>query len=199
MLNYRELTENFLETKSEKDFTALYRKVKPGLKSYIYKIVKDSEATEDIVGNTLTKMWTKIDQYDPQYQITTWLYRIAFNECLGYINERNKKTSLNKLAEFGIEVGDEGFIGGDISQLIEDSEAKTEQDFIDEDEELQSQYTGALKAIQSLKPIYREIVIDRLLNNMKYEDIADKYDLPLQTIKNRILRGKRIITEELEK
>jgi RNA polymerase sigma-70 factor (ECF subfamily) len=144
-------------------------------------------------------MWTKIDQYDPQYQITTWLYRIAFNECLGYINERNKKTSLNKLAEFGIEVGDEGFIGGDISQLIEDSEAKTEQDFIDEDEELQSQYTGALKAIQSLKPIYREIVIDRLLNNMKYEDIADKYDLPLQTIKNRILRGKRIITEELEK
>ena len=72
MLNYRELTENFLETKSEKDFTALYRKVKPGLKSYINKIVKDSEATEDIVGNTLTKMWTKIDQYDPQYQITTW-------------------------------------------------------------------------------------------------------------------------------
>ena len=199
MLNYRELTENFLETKSEKDFTALYRKVKPGLKSYIYKIVKDSEATEDIVGNTLTKMWTKIDQYDPQYQITTWLYRIAFNECLGYINERNKKTSLNKLAEFGIEVGDEGFIGGDISQLIEDAEIKTEQDFLDEDEELQNQYTGALKAIQSLKPIYREIVIDRLLNNMKYEDIADKYDLPLQTIKNRILRGKRIITEELEK
>jgi len=199
MLNYRELTENFLETKSEKDFTALYRKVKPGLKSYIYKIVKDSEATEDIVGNTLTKMWTKIDQYDPQYQITTWLYRIAFNECLGYINERNKKTSLNKLAEFGIEVGDEGFIGGDISQLIEDSELKTEQDWLDEDQDLQNQYTGALKAIQSLKPIYREIVIDRLLNNMKYEDIADKYDLPLQTIKNRILRGKRIITEELEK
>ena len=199
MSNYRELTENFLETKSEKDFTALYRKVKPGLKSYIYKIVKDNEAADDIAGNTLTKMWTKIDQYDPQYQITTWLYRIAFNECLGYINDRNKKTSLNKLAEFGIEVGDEGFIGGDISQLIEDSEIKTEQDFLDEDAELQNQYTLALKAIQSLKPIYREIVIDRLLNNMKYEDIADKYDLPLQTIKNRILRGKRIITEELEK
>ena len=78
-------------------------------------------------------------------------------------------------------------------------ELKTEQDWLDEDQDLQNQYTGALKAIQSLKPIYRDIVIDRLLNNMKYEDIADKYDLPLQTIKNRILRGKRIITEELEK
>jgi RNA polymerase sigma factor (sigma-70 family) len=198
-VNYRELTENYLESRSEADFTVLYRKAKPGLKSYIYKIVKDNEVAEDIVVNTLTKMWTKIDQFDPQYQITTWLYRIAFNECLGYISERNKKTSLNKLAEFGIEVDGEGFVGDTLSHLIEEAEQKSEQDFLDEDEALQNQYTSALKAIEKLKPIYREIVVDRLLNNMKYEDIADKYDLPLQTIKNRILRGKRLIQEELEK
>lgn len=198
-LNYRELTENYLESRSEADFTALYRKAKPGLKSYIYKIVKDNEIAEDIVVNTLTKMWTKIDQFDPQYQITTWLYRIAFNECLGYISERNKKTSLNKLAEFGIEVDGEGFVGDALAHLIEEAEQKSEQDFLDEDEALQNQYTSALRAIEKLKPIYREIVIDRLLNNMKYEDIAEKYDLPLQTIKNRILRGKRLIQEELEK
>lgn len=198
-LNYRELTENYLESRSEAAFTALYRKAKPGLKSYIYKIVKDNEIAEDIVVNTLTKMWTKIDQYDPQYQITTWLYRIAFNECLGYISERNKKTSLNKLAEFGIEVDGEGFVGDALSHLIEEAEQKSEQDFLDEDEALQNQYMSALRAIEKLKPIYREIVIDRLLNNMKYEDIAEKYDLPLQTIKNRILRGKRLIQEELEK
>lgn len=198
-LNYRELTENYLESRSEADFTALYRKAKPGLKSYIYKIVKDNEIAEDIVVNTLTKMWTKIDQFDPQYQITTWLYRIAFNECLGYISERNKKTSLNKLAEFGIEVDGEGFVGDALAHLIEEAEQKTEQDFLDEDEDLQNQYTSALRAIEKLKPIYKEIVVDRLLNNMKYEDIAEKYDLPLQTIKNRILRGKRIIQEELEK
>jgi len=198
-VNYRELTENYLESRSEADFTVLYRKAKPGLKAYIYKIVKDNEVAEDIVVNTLTKMWTKIDQFDPQYQITTWLYRIAFNECLGYISERNKKTSLNKLAEFGIEVDGEGFVGDTLSHLIEEAEQKSEQDFLDEDEALQNQYTSALKAIEKLKPIYREIVVDRLLNNMKYEDIADKYDLPLQTIKNRILRGKRLIQEELEK
>ena len=53
--------------------------------------------------------------------------------------------------------------------------------------------------INDLKPMYKEIIEDRLLNDMKYEDIAEKYDLPLQTIKNRILRGKRLIQEELEK
>lgn len=197
-LTYRELTENYLASRSEKDFTALYRKVKPGLRSYIYKIIKDQEATDDVLVNTLAKMWTKIEQYDPQYQITTWLYRIAFNECLGFINERNKKTSLNKLAEFGIEVEEGGLIREELSILLEDAEAKTEQDFLDEDLELELQYTNCLKAIQDLKPIYKEIVIDRLIHNMKYEDIAEKYDLPLQTIKNRILRGKRIIADKVE-
>jgi DNA-directed RNA polymerase specialized sigma24 family protein len=36
-----------------------------------------------------------------------------------------------------------------------------------------------------------------LINNMKYEDIAEKYDLPLQTIKNRIRRGKSLIAEQI--
>lgn len=197
-LTYRELTENYLETRSEKDFTVLYRKVKPGLRSYIYKILKDQEATDDVLVNTLAKMWTKIDQYDPQYQITTWLYRIAFNECLGFINERNKKTSLNKLSEFGIEVEDGGTINDDLSILLEDAEYKTEQDFLDEDQALEAQYLQCLQQIQNLKPLYREILIDRLINGMKYEDISAKYDLPLQTIKNRILRGKRIIIDQIE-
>lgn len=197
-LTYRELTENYLESRSEKDFTVLYRKVKPGLRSYIYKIIKDQEATDDVLVNTLAKMWTKIDQFDPQYQITTWLYRIAFNECLGFINERNKKTSLNKLSEFGIEVEDGGSINNDLSVLIEDAEHKTEQDFLDEDEALENQYLRCLREIQNLKPLYREILIDRLVNGMKYEDISSKYNLPLQTIKNRILRGKRIIIDQIE-
>lgn len=197
-LSYRELTENYLETRSEKDFTALYKKIKPGLRSYIYKIVKDQEATDDVLVNTLAKMWTKIDQYDPQYQITTWLYRIAFNECLGYISERNKKSSLDRLSEFGIEVEEGGQIREELSIILEDAEYRSEQDYLDEYQEMENQYLACLKAIDNLKPIYKEIVVDRLINNMKYEDIAEKYELPLQTIKNRILRGKRIIIEQTD-
>ena len=196
--NYRELTENFLETRSEKDYTSLYRKVKPGLRSYIGKIVKDSEATEDILVNTLTKMWTKIDQYDPQYQITTWLYRIAFNECLGFINERNKKTSLTRLQEYGLEVNDGGTVAIEtIGSLVEDMDFKTEMDLWEEDNELQARYESCLRAMEHLKPIYRDIVVDRLINKVKYEDLADKYKLPLQTIKNRIRRGKSLIAESI--
>jgi RNA polymerase sigma-70 factor (ECF subfamily) len=195
--NYRALAENFLETRSEKDYNALYKKVKPGLRSYIYNVVKDNDVTQDILTNTLTKMWTKIDQFDPQYQITTWLYRIAFNECLAYIRQRNRKYSIEGMREYGIEITENSNSRLSADDLLIEYHQMTEQDFIDEDNHITTQYTSALECIKQLKPMYREIVEDRLINNMKYEDIAEKYDLPLQTIKNRIRRGKSLIIEQM--
>ncbi|NND23533.1 MAG: sigma-70 family RNA polymerase sigma factor [Acidimicrobiia bacterium] len=197
-LSYRQLSENFINSKSEKDYNALYVRVKPGLKNYIHNVVKDNEATDDILTNTLTKMWTKIDQYDPKYQITTWLYRIAFNECLGWIRQRNRKYSIDAMKEYGIEIS-EHYSHTSAHDLLIEIESKTEADFIEEDEALMNSYELALKAIQDLKPMYRDIIEDRLLNNMKYEDIASKYGVPLQTVKNRIRRGKILIQESMAK
>jgi len=196
-LSYRELSENFIKTKSEKDYNALYKRVKPGLKNYIANVVKDTEATDDILTNTLTKMWTKIDQYDTSYQITTWLYRIAFNECLGWIRQRNSKYSIDAMKEYGIEISDQ-FAHTSAKDLLVEREFKSETEWYEEDNDLQMRYELALSNINNLKPMYREIIEDRLLNHMKYEDIAKKHNLPLQTIKNRIRRGKSIIAENME-
>lgn len=197
-ISYRQLSENFIKSKSERDYNALYNRVKPGLRNYIHNVVKDNEATDDILTNTLTKMWTKIDQYDPSYQITTWLYRIAFNECLGWIRQRNRKYSIDAMKEYGIEVS-EHYSHTSAHDLLIEMEHKTELDFIEEDQAIMDSYELALKAINDLKPMYREILEDRLLNDMKYEDIATKYNVPLQTVKNRIRRGKILIQESMIK
>jgi RNA polymerase sigma-70 factor (ECF subfamily) len=141
-------------------------------------------------------MWTKIDQYDPSYQITTWLYRIAFNECLGWIRQRNSKYSIDTMKEYGIEISEQ-FSHTSAKDLLIESEFKTEADWLLEDQDLTNRYELALNNINDLKPMYKEIIEDRLLNDMKYEDIAEKYNLPLQTIKNRIRRGKSIIAENM--
>jgi len=196
-MTYRELTENYIATRSHEDYTKLYNRVKPGLTKYIANVIKDGDVAEDIAVNTLIKLWTKIEQYDPQYQITTWLYRIAMNEALGYIRQRNKSTSMDRLREdFGVEVNSAGaFESTSVQDLIEEAEMKTEIDFYDEEEELTERYESALQAIRQLKPLYRDILVDRLINNMKYKDIATKYDIGLQTVKNRIRRGRTLITE----
>jgi RNA polymerase sigma-70 factor (ECF subfamily) len=197
---YRELTENFLQTRSDADFTLLYSRIKPGLRTYVYKIVKDNEIAEDITINTLTKMWTKIEQYDPQYQITTWLYRIAFNASLGYIKERKQKTSLSKLLTYGVEIDHSGSMPSALSDYISDYEdQKTETDYLEEQAALDAKYGETLYAMKNLKEMYRDILVDRMLNGMKYEDLANKYELPLQTIKNRIRRGKALIVEAVER
>lgn len=195
-ITYRELSENFIKSKSERDYNALYARVKPGLRNYIANVVKDTEATNDILTNTLTKMWTKIDQYDPSYQITTWLYRIAFNECLGWIRQRNTKYSLEAMKDYGIEISDQ-YAHTSARDLLIEYELKTETDWLEEDQDLTNRYELALNNIDNLKPMYKGIIEDRLLNNMKYEDIAEKYNLPLQTVKNRIRRGKSIIAENM--
>jgi RNA polymerase sigma factor (sigma-70 family) len=199
MATYKQLTQNFLETGSDQDFAALYNKIKPGLTSYIYKIVKDREMAEDIAVNTLTKMWTKIEQYNPSYGITTWLYRIAFNDSLGYIKKRNQTTSLSKLSEYGVEISGTGSVSNTLKDLVLDHEEKTEQDYLEEDDALQDKYIKTLEAMQNLKEMYRDILVDRMVNHMKYDQLADKYKLPLQTIKNRIRRGKALIVEAVEK
>lgn len=196
--SYRELAENFLATRSERDYKALYNRVRPGLRNYIFNVVKDNEATDDILSNTLTKMWTKIDQYDPSYQITTWLYRIAFNESLGWIRERNRKYSIDNLSENGFDVTSADSVHYTIEEAIKDQEYRSEQDFIEEENELMSRYNLAIHCIGNLKPMYRDIVADRLLNNMKYEDIAEKHNVNLQTVKNRIRRGKMLIAESMD-
>ena len=195
-ISYRELSENFVKSRSERDYNALYMRVKPGLRNYIANVVKDSEATDDILTNTLTKMWTKIDQYDPSYQITTWLYRIAFNECLGWIRQRNSKYSIDTMKDYGIEISDQ-YANTSARELLIEAELKTESDWLEEDNDLQNRYELALTSINNLKPMYKEIIEDRLINQMKYEDIAAKYNLPLQTVKNRIRRGKSIIAENI--
>jgi RNA polymerase sigma-70 factor (ECF subfamily) len=196
-LTYRELAENFYTTRSEKDYNNLYRRVKPGLRSYIRKIVKDGDATEDILSNVLVKLWTKIEQYKPEYQITTWLYKIAFNESLGWIKERNQKSSLDQLREYGLQVSEGSVVNDSISGRLAEMEQKTEEDFIEEDNAIMNQYYGALHAMKNLKPMYKDIMEDRLIKNMKYEDIAQKHKVNLQTVKNRIRRGKMLIAEKI--
>jgi RNA polymerase sigma factor (sigma-70 family) len=145
--------------------------------------------------------YTKIDQYDPQWQASTWSYTIAHRECLRWIKkERNPRVSLSYFNENGSDVisdDDTNVMSNSNTSRIEVQGSKTESQFLEEDETLINQYDFAIESIQNLKPMYREILTDNLVLGMKYREIADKYELPLQTIKNRIRRAKQLVAESL--
>lgn len=195
---YKELAIEFKKTRSEKVYNELYKKMRPGLWHYVNNIVKDSAVADDIVSTTLTNVYLKIDQYDESYQVTTWAYRIAYNECIGWLRFRNKKISINVFTDAGVEPPSrDAVIDADLGM-------KTERDFWAEEDMLTEQVRLTKEAINALPPMYKRYMVERFLNNKSYNDILDimtKYekDINLQTVKNRIFRGRKIIQKQLEK
>lgn len=191
---YKELALEFQKTKSQKTFKLLYEKMKPGLWNYIFRIVKDQDAADDICSVTLTKIYSLIDEYNPDYQITTWAYKIAYNDSLGYLNKQKKKVSMNVFTDNGVE----------LPCMQESGDLITESDLIEEDNILELQYQTTKEAIENLPPLYKTYMVERFLKGKSYNDILDlmlkkERDINLQTVKNRIFRGRKIIKKQLEK
>ena len=196
---YKELATEFKKTRRESVYNELYAKMRPGLRSYVNNIVKDHNVTEDIVSTTLTTVYLKIDQYNEDYQITTWAYRIAYNECIGWIRFRNKKISMNVFTDAGVEPPmDSPFTLKKDSYL-----PMTEEDWENEQTVLDEQVRLTHEAINALPPMYRRYMIERFLNHKSYSDILEmmkesEKGINLQTVKNRIFRGRKIVKKQLE-
>jgi RNA polymerase sigma-70 factor, ECF subfamily len=196
---YKELAIEFKKTRNEKVYNELYAKMRPGLWSYVNNIVKDPTIANDIVSTTLTTVYLKIDQYNEDYQITTWAYRIAYNECIGWIRFRNKKVSMNVFTDAGVEPPMEPSI-----TLRKDSYLPmTDEDWEDEQTILDEQVRLTHESINALPPMYKRFMIERFLNHKSYQDILEimqesEKGINLQTVKNRIFRGRKIVKKQLE-
>jgi RNA polymerase sigma-70 factor (ECF subfamily) len=194
---YKELAIEFKKTKSERVYNELYKKIKPGLWNYVNNIVKDPMATEDITSTTLTKIYFKIDQYDESYQITTWAYRIAYNECIGWIRSQNKKISINVFTDAGVEPPSRDLT------ISHELSIKTDDDFWEEENQIIEKFRLTNEAINALPPMYKKYMVERFINHKSYSDILDimsvcEKNINLQTVKNRIFRGKGIVKKQLE-
>jgi RNA polymerase sigma factor (sigma-70 family) len=227
--SYSQLALEFKKTKSHSAYKKLYDKMRPALKSYIYNILKDRDVTEDILARTFIKVYEKIDDFDGVHSITTWAYTIAKRESVRYIKrERNPRISLSYINEMGGDAVDSddafGSVSGSKHSYSDDS--KTETEMWEEEHEFMGAYNLSVQAIQNLRPLYRDILVDNLFNKMKYKDIAYKYDenlrkaqedfdknsgkkekrcleaaykKALQRVKNRVRRGKFLVAEEVSK
>ena len=71
--------------------------------------------------------------------------------------------------------------------------------FSDEGESLESIYESVIDEIRSLPELYRDIMVDREINGMKYKDIADKYGIKKRSIATRIRRARAKIKKSVGK
>jgi RNA polymerase sigma-70 factor (ECF subfamily) len=102
-------------------FRHLISKYKERLYWHIRKIVLNHDDTDDVLQNTLIKIWNGIDSFRAESSLFTWLYRIATNESITFLNNRKRKmmTGLTDGNEYLIEnLESDSYFDGDEWQMI---------------------------------------------------------------------------------
>ncbi|MCL2738778.1 MAG: RNA polymerase sigma factor [Bacteroidales bacterium] len=157
--------------KDPQAFSLLLHRHKKGLASYIQQHFNLGNVVEDMIFITFDKAFRKLEHYNPQFAFSTWLYTIAHHTCIDYAR---KKRALVQIPE-----------AEDISTSND-----PESEMIDSEEAAQ-----LIHYINRLKPTYREPARLRFLRDYAYEDIARELAIPLSTIKTRIHRAKKILSQ----
>jgi RNA polymerase sigma-70 factor (ECF subfamily) len=79
----------------EKAFTAIIKKYQEKLYWHIRRMVVEHEDANDVLQNVFIRVWNGLENFREDSQLYTWLYRIATNECLSYLDQMKKKSALS--------------------------------------------------------------------------------------------------------
>jgi RNA polymerase sigma factor (sigma-70 family) len=92
----KELLNQFAQSATkEKAFTGIIKKYQEKLYWHIRRLVVEHEDANDVLQNMFIKVWKGLENFREDSQLYTWLYRIATNESLTFIEQQKKKTTVS--------------------------------------------------------------------------------------------------------
>ena len=85
----------------------------------IRRLVVDHEDADDVLQNTFIKAWTNITTFRGESKLSTWLYKIAYNESLTFLNHKREQLSIDDLNAMTVEsLEGDPYFDGDETQLM---------------------------------------------------------------------------------
>lgn len=95
-LDDKELLYQFKQSATrERAFTSIIKKYQEKLYWHIRRMVIDHDDANDVLQNVFIKVWNALDNFREDSQLYTWLYRIATNESLTFLEQQKKRTSVS--------------------------------------------------------------------------------------------------------
>lgn len=150
------------------------------------KMVKNTDDADDLTIEAFGKAFNRLKQYSPNYAFSTWLFKIASNNCIDFIRKKRiKVTSM-----------DSGVKNEDGETLYIDARSSSK----DPEEKYMHQQKVKLmrEVVSKLKPRYRVLVEKRYFEELSYEEIAEELDLPLGTVKAQLFRARDFLANMME-
>ena len=180
MLDYR-LVRAAIDSGDQKAYAQLMERYRDSIFFMLLKMVNNRDDADDLTIEAFGKAFNKLHQYTPNYAFSTWLFKIASNNCIDFIRKKKKNLlSLDKPFENGE--------GGEMSMDVPSGTLNPEETYIKEQKKLLMH-----GVVEKLKPRYRTLVELRYFKEYSYEEIAQELDLPLGTVKAQLFRAREFL------
>lgn len=166
----------------EQAFTELVKRYRDRLTNFVYQFLGDLEQAEDVVQDTMFKLYEKKHYYREIAKFSTWIYTIARNLANTELRKRKRRKTTP------------------LSQMTRD-----ERDYeipaiqSDVDQAIQSEYVEKRiqAAIKELPEHFKTVIILRDIQELSYDDISNIVGVPLGTVKSRINRARLQLQADL--
>jgi RNA polymerase sigma factor (sigma-70 family) len=164
---------------NEKAFASLMNRYRDSIYFMLLKMANNPSDAEDLTIEAFGKAFSNLDLYTPKYAFSTWLFKIATNNCVDFIRKKQASpTPLDHLQD-SME---------NITMLIQSDLPDPEESMIN------LQKIAALKDIvNQLKPRYKSLIELRYFKEYSYEEIASELKLPIGTVKAQLFRAKTLL------
>jgi RNA polymerase sigma-70 factor (ECF subfamily) len=164
---------------NEKAFASLMNRYRDSIYYLLLKMVSNTYDAEDLTIEAFGKAFRNLDSFTPDFAFSTWLFKIATNNCIDFIRKKQSSPA-------------------PIDQLQDDLDSLTvniQSDLPDPEETLiNDQKIAVLRDIvNQLKPRYRRLIELRYYKEFSYEEIAKELDLPIGTVKAQLYRAKSLL------
>jgi len=176
-----ELVLRARDFQDEKAYAELLYKYKDSIFFMMLKMVKNQDDADDLTIEAFGKAFNRLHQYTPDFAFSTWLFRIATNNCIDFIRKK-------KMITFSIDKGFEDDEGNQSNFDIKESSLDPEERII------RKQKIRIMREIvDQLKPRYKQLIVLRYFRELSYEEIAETTELPLGTVKAQLFRARDML------
>lgn len=176
------LVKRALGDGDQKAYAELMGRYRDSVYFMLLKMINNKDDADDLTIEAFGKAFKRLDQYTPHFAFSTWLFKIATNNCIDFIRKK-KNASI-----FSIDKTIENEEGSELSIDLK-------SEFLDPEQKIIKKQKIKLmrEVVEKLKPRYRVLVELRYFEELSYEEISEKLELPLGTVKAQLFRAREFL------
>jgi RNA polymerase sigma factor (sigma-70 family) len=164
----------------QKAYTDLMEHYKKPVYSTALKLVNNKDDAMDITVETFAKAFSNLKKYSSDYSFSTWLFRIATNNCIDFLRKKKAHVIFVDIKADEYELVPELQIKSDVPNPEENS--------------IQKQQKEQIKLIiEKLPSKYQILITMYYFDDMSYEAISAMLDIPSGTVKGRLYRARELM------